>query len=152
MAQAPSQPEGTTAAQETGRRSGHHGFPQRTRGLPQDKPGPQQNRFSREGSAEVVQEYDDEDEHISVMRDMGQQSMQPVEHREFLLWCWQGCSGARSGCLEREGEERGHAKKAECHEIIPRKFLLQKEDGESNEDGDNDALLNDLERKTREMD
>src|ERR1035437_4844959 len=78
--------------------------------------------------------------------------MQPVEHREFPLWWWQGCSGARSGCLEREGEECGHAKKGERHEIIPRKFLLQKDDGEPDEDGDSDDLLNNLELESREMD
>src|ERR1035438_5481412 len=78
--------------------------------------------------------------------------MQPVEHSEFPLWCWRSRSGGRSGCLERKGEERGNAKKGECHEIIPRKFLLQKEDGESNEDGNGDDLLNDLELESREMD
>src|ERR1019366_1711574 len=78
--------------------------------------------------------------------------MQPVEHGEFPLWCWRSRSGGRSGCLERKGEERGYAKKGECHEIFPRKFLLQKEDGESNEDGDGDDLLNDLELESREMD
>src|ERR1035437_9416886 len=78
--------------------------------------------------------------------------MQPVEHSEFPLWCWQGCSSARSGCLERKGEERGHAKKGECHEMIPCEFLLQEEDGESDEDGDGNDLLNDLELESREMD
>src|ERR1039457_7608317 len=78
--------------------------------------------------------------------------MQPMEHSEFPLWCWRSRSGGRSGCLERKGEERGYAKKGECHEIFPRKFLLQKEDGESNEDGDGDDLLNDLELKSRELD
>src|ERR1035437_1379149 len=78
--------------------------------------------------------------------------MQPVEHSEFPLWYWRSRSGARSGCLERKGEERGHAKKGERHEMIPREFLLQKEDGESDEDGDGDNLLNDLELESREMD
>src|ERR1035441_9707482 len=77
--------------------------------------------------------------------------MQPVEHSEFPLWCWRSRSGARSGRLERKGEERGHTKKGECHEMIPREFLLQKEDGESDEDGDGDNLLNDLELESREM-
>ena len=68
--------------------------------------------------------------------------MQPVEHSEFPLWCWRSRrSGARSGCLERKGEERGYAKKGERHEIIPRKFLLQKDDGEADEDGDSDDLF-----------
>ena len=72
LAQPPSQPKGTTAAQETGRRSRRHGLPQRTCGFPQDKSGPQENRFSGQGQAEVVQEHNDKDEHISVMRDVGQ--------------------------------------------------------------------------------
>src|ERR1019366_6174966 len=78
--------------------------------------------------------------------------MQPVEHSEFPLWYWRSRSGARSGCLERKGEERGHAKKGERHEMIPREFLPEKEDGESDEDGDGDDLLNDLELESREMD
>ena len=47
LAQPPSHPKGTNAAQETGCRSRRHGLPQRFCGFSQDKPGPQKNRFSR---------------------------------------------------------------------------------------------------------
>jgi len=72
LAQPPPQPEGPDAAQETGRRSSHHGLPQRISSFPQNKSGPQKNCFTRQGNAEIVQKHDDENEHISVMRDMGQ--------------------------------------------------------------------------------
>jgi hypothetical protein len=72
MAQPPSHPKGANTAEETGCRSGRHGLPQRMAGFPQDKSGPQKNRFSRQRKTEVVQKHDDEDEHISVMRDVGQ--------------------------------------------------------------------------------
>jgi hypothetical protein len=71
MAQPPAQPKATNAAQETGRRSARNGLPKRTRGLPQDKSGPKKNRFPRQGNTDVVQKHDDEDEHKSVMRDVG---------------------------------------------------------------------------------
>src|ERR1035441_7416164 len=77
--------------------------------------------------------------------------MQPVEHREFPVWCWYGRSSARSGRLERKGEERGHAEKGERHEIIPREFLLQKRGREDDEDDDRDNLLNNLELVSREV-
>ena len=70
-AQSPSQPEGTNAAQKAGRGSGRHGLPQRIRGFSQNKSRSQKNRFTRQGHAEVVQKRDDEDQHISVMRDVG---------------------------------------------------------------------------------
>jgi len=67
-----SQPKGTSAAQKASRRSGHHGLPQRIRGFSQNKSSPQENCLPREGNAKVVQKHDNEDKHISVMRDMGQ--------------------------------------------------------------------------------
>jgi hypothetical protein len=72
MAQPPSQPEGANAAQETGRNSGRHGRPQGALSFSQDKPSPKKNHFSRHGNTEVVQKNDDEDEHKSVTRDLGQ--------------------------------------------------------------------------------
>src|ERR1017187_5841055 len=60
-------------------------------------------------------------------------------------------SSGRSGCLERKGEERDHAEKAERHEIIPRKFLLQKRGREYDEDDDLDNLLNNLKLVCREV-
>ncbi len=72
LAQAPTQPKGTNAAQKAARRAGHYGLPQRTLGSPQYKSGPQKNRFARQGGADVVQEHDDEYERISVMREIGQ--------------------------------------------------------------------------------
>jgi hypothetical protein len=72
MTKPPSQPEGTNATQETGHGSGHQGLPQRIRSFPQNKSGPQKNRFTRQGNAEIVQKNDDKDEHISVMRNVGQ--------------------------------------------------------------------------------
>jgi hypothetical protein len=72
MTQPPTKPEGTDAAQKAGHGSGRHGFPYRILSFSQDKSGPQKNRFTRQGKTEVVQKRDDEDEHISVMRDMGQ--------------------------------------------------------------------------------
>src|ERR1017187_7460823 len=60
-------------------------------------------------------------------------------------------SSGRSGCLERKGEERGHAEKAERHEIIPRKFLLQKRGREDDEDDDRDNLLNNLKLVSRKV-
>src|ERR1039457_1263683 len=60
-------------------------------------------------------------------------------------------SSGRCGCLERKGEERGHAEKAERHEIIPRKLLLQKRGREDNEDDDRYNLLNNLELVAREV-
>src|SRR5664280_3353444 len=80
VTQPPTEPERTDAAQKAGQCSGHHGLPQRIRRFPQNKRQPQQNRFSRQGNTEIVQEHDDEDEHISIMRDMRQQRMQPVNH------------------------------------------------------------------------
>ena len=74
--------------------------------------------------------------------------MQPVEHSDFPLWCWNCRSGGWSGCLERKGEERGDADKHKGGEMIPRKFLLQKRDRESDEDDERDDLLYDLELET----
>src|ERR1039457_1330628 len=86
LAQPPPQPEGTDATQKTGHRSGHHGLPQLIRSFPQNKSCSQKNRFTRQGKAEVVQKRDDEDEHISVMRNVWQQGMQPVEHVHRYLF------------------------------------------------------------------
>src|ERR1039457_3818125 len=80
LAQPSSQPESTDATQKAGRRSGHHGLPQRIRRFTQNKSCSQKKRFSREWKTEVVQKRDDEDEHISVVRNVRQQRMQPVEH------------------------------------------------------------------------
>src|ERR1035441_311284 len=60
-------------------------------------------------------------------------------------------SSGWGGCLERKGEERGHAEKAERHQIIPREFLLQKRGREDNEDDDRYNLLNNLELVAREV-
>ena len=38
---------------------------------PQDNSHANKNRFSREGNTDVVQKHDNEDEHKSVMRDVG---------------------------------------------------------------------------------
>ena len=56
--------------------------------------------------------------------------------------------GNWSGCLERKGEERGDADKHKGGEMIPREFLLQKRDRESDEDDERDDLLYDLELET----
>ena len=73
LAQPLAQPEAADAAQETGRRSARHGLPgANPAAFPRINPATKKKRlFPARGTADVVQKHDDEDEHKSVMRDVG---------------------------------------------------------------------------------
>jgi len=60
-------------------------------------------------------------------------------------------SCGRSGRLERKGEERSHAEKGKCHEVIPRELLFQERGRESHEDDEGDNFLNHLKLVSRKL-